>query len=322
LRVLAACVFGLLALCAPAMEAGAQTARAIELAPGLLIDQRGGAVFVMNAEGGIDALALRDGAQLWRSEAAAVPLAVAGGRLIAMSDDQRAENLLEIVSLDTRRGDVLARDAIELPEDVTASVDDTLEGRFDLDAIVRGGDAVIRWRFERDEISGAVETTEEAEIIEGEDGESRAGVVAFRLSTGELRNETRFAPLNLEEALAPQLSTRARADRRPGVEGALSADRRYIMTSEMIAEFGPERYLWTISNAANGAPLGVVRLDVSYMPYLVEDGLLILQGRPEIRAEGSEVVELPMRVRAFSLSTNAQVWAHEMRDTELRILPP
>jgi hypothetical protein len=304
--------------------AAQSSGEAVELVEGVLVESGSGLVLIMNPAGGIDALRLRSGAPVWRSEAAALPLAVVDGRLLALAEPEAESSEVEIVTLDILAGRGLSRSAIRLPDDVTVSIDDTLQGRFDLDALSRFSDAVLQWSFEPERVSGEAEEGADYRMFRGEPEPVSRGALTFRYSSGQLDNRTMLdAPLKRDTDPRMNATGRPRVDGRPGVEDAASRDGAFVMESLQVADTGPEKFVWTISNAETGERIGSIRTDLSYAPFVVSGGLVIHQVRPSIRVFGEGLVETPLSVRAVSLTNGEEVWIREMRDTDIRgELPP
>jgi len=86
----------------------AQVSPAAELQPGVVVDPRSSAVFLMNQSGGIDAVSLNSGDLRWSSDLAAKPLVSSRDRLVAQAESAGRGNVLPIVVLDANHGKTLA----------------------------------------------------------------------------------------------------------------------------------------------------------------------------------------------------------------------
>src|SRR5260370_35674802 len=80
--------------------AASQGAFAFELAQGVIVDGARSRVYVMNPEGGIDAVALSDGAMLATTARGAKPLLLYDGALLAQAEGK--EGVLSLISLTTQ----------------------------------------------------------------------------------------------------------------------------------------------------------------------------------------------------------------------------
>ncbi len=116
----------------------------VSVADGVVVDVAAGVVFVAAPGGGIDALALADGALRWHSAVADVPLAVEGEVLAAWADAPEAE--LRVVALDPRSGRrAWACPEVRLPAGIPGGVDDRIGDRRSVGARVEDGSIVAWW---------------------------------------------------------------------------------------------------------------------------------------------------------------------------------
>ena len=75
-----------------------------ELRPGVVISSDKNEAYVMKPEGGVAAVGLAQGKELWRSTEAAKPLTVSGDLLVSQAEPKAGESALRIVTLDTSAG--------------------------------------------------------------------------------------------------------------------------------------------------------------------------------------------------------------------------
>ena len=112
--------------------------------PGGIADVRGERAYVAAAAGGIEAIALPSGASGWRNAGVSHPLALAGGRLLALAAAPRP-NELRFAVLDAADGKVVATSTgVMLPAWVT--VKPAWAHTFDCQATIVGGRAIVTWR--------------------------------------------------------------------------------------------------------------------------------------------------------------------------------
>jgi hypothetical protein len=104
--------------------AAAQGAFAFEFAQGVIVDGAHSTVYVMNPEGGIDAIALSGGAVLATTARGAKPLLLYDGTLLAQVEGK--EGVLGLVSLRTKDLEPAFTVDVPLPSGVQASVSDCL----------------------------------------------------------------------------------------------------------------------------------------------------------------------------------------------------
>jgi hypothetical protein len=165
------------------------------------------------------------------------------------------------------------------------------------------------------------EALDEADLTDSFDLE---GGFTFTPRTGLLTSVPPSAPspgLFEEGTSADEITPRT--DGAPGILRAPSADRQFYMSSRQIEASGQPRYLWIITGAGANRPLAEVVMDVAYAPFLVHDGLLVFENRPQIQRAGGRLIETPLQVRAVALATGKPVWAREILNTEPHgSLPP
>src|SRR5262249_155363 len=100
-----------------------KTPNSFELAPGLVGDLNPNRAYVMRPEGGIAAVDLAQGNELWHSMDAAKPLTVSGELLISQAEPEEDSNELKIVTLDTENeGKRVLEQSVPLPRSVEPSL--------------------------------------------------------------------------------------------------------------------------------------------------------------------------------------------------------
>jgi hypothetical protein len=300
----------------------------IELQSGIVVDPDRQVAYVMSPEGGIDAVELVTGQQLWTSRAAAKPLALArdGNLLVSQAEPAGPDNNLTIVTLDTQRGgERVAVGTTELPPGVEASVGDSLNGSFRTEARISGSDALVSWQEVKRVISGVLPSEEETAALRQSPQEPTPGQLstasgAFRMdiSTGSV------SPLSPEEApralatRAPALADNGRLEQVPGPQ-FLSADGRYVLSSQRVADDRVwDKYQWTIYDRGTGTRVGDFRTFVSVAPFLLVDERIVYVTGPFMQRRQDGVIEEPLKIRAVDLQTSQEVWNRGVRDTEYR----
>jgi hypothetical protein len=326
----------------------------VQLSPGVVIDTDRGQAYVMHPEGGIVAVGLAAGNDLWRSQEAAKPLTAAKDVLVAQAEAPGPANELKIVTLDTK-GQPVAQSLVQLPPNVHPMIAQTAHRSFTAHAVPDAGAATVSWEFREQPLRGvppgplqvlpgeappAVSATAEVPgpaaaaaavapaVVEPGAPAVMRGAVRIDLSSGAV------AP-----AIPPHLSAPAAAAPagHPGPDlpadaslphvpkpQFLSADQRYVMSSQRIAD-DPEwdKYLWTIYQRDTGARVGEFRTHLRYAPFSVTDHRAIYQTPPYARREETGLVENPPQIHAVDLATGARLWSHPVRDTvDRRPRPP
>ncbi len=296
--------------------------RPFELRPGVIIDPNAGRAYVARPEGGIEAVALAQGTQVWRSGDAATPLALQGDLLVAQAEPS-SSNRLEIVVLDMRQqGRRVSASSVDLPSGVRVSVGETLRGSFTARGMASEADVLVRWDY-LEHIAQALEPKgPEEEQGPGplvERGEPRAESGAFRLS---LPSGT-ATPLATAEGvpLAGRSPDLTGADRLRTVPGSqfLSADGRHVLSSERVADDRVwEKYQWTIYNRSSGQRVGELRSYQSQAPFFVSGTLLTHEVGPYQRRDGEKLLEMPLAIRTVDLTAGRELWSRAIRDTTYR----
>jgi hypothetical protein len=137
-----------------------------EFAQGVIVDGARSRVYVMNPEGGIDAVALSGGAVLATTTRGAKPLLLYGDALLAQAEGKDESNILSLVSLSTKDLELAFTVDVPLPGGVQASVSDRLGASFYASARMDGDVIIVQWRSMQRTIS-AVPTREHGHISTG-----------------------------------------------------------------------------------------------------------------------------------------------------------
>lgn len=303
-----------LALGAVAAQAAPQ---GVALRDGVVVDAAGATAYVMNPQGGIDALDLGRGATLWHSSEGERPLALANGLLVAQArPGERGE--LRVVALDVQKNGARGAEAdLAMPAGVRADVAETLRQEFRAGAALSDQGIVISWQAQKRPTLPGREAGEmgeaESKGLRGEPGFAR-GTALFDPRAGSL------LPLGAEaKRLAAGGPAVARSLSAPDAPERLfsSADGRHVLASRRTGDHAAP-YRWTISDAATGAVLGSLVSRVSMSPFVVVGNQLIHVAQPAARREGSKVIDQPIRLRAVDLATGQELWSRELRSTDYR----
>ena len=148
--------------------------------------------FIELRSGGVRALELRSGAELWTVMAPARPRLVAGDRLVAEDRVRSRGNKLSFLTLDlTRNGEVDRRiGPIALPDWIAVA---DPEQTFHYDVHADDDEMVIEWRAEAHYAGGAPPPAQ----LEAQSRREARGTVSANLRTGRIAPETaasRVAP--------------------------------------------------------------------------------------------------------------------------------
>lgn len=301
----------LVALVAAFAAAGAA---AQSLTDGAVIDTAAGVAYLMNARGGIDAIELERGALQWSSPAAAKPLAVAGGRLLALALPCGAEPA--IVTLD-RTGRAVASAALTLPAGVRPTLKDDLNGSFRVEAVSgSGGELLLLWTAIRQPARG-VEDLDHALVVgqspPPEELLSAAGAFRVDTTTGQLRPATTADADTLRTESADAVA-RGIAALTSGPRTFTAVDGRAQLTSTRQGESQADRhYRWTIS--AGSRTLGTLESSAATSAFAVRGGTLYYVVPAGGRLAGTEMKTRGLTLRAVDLASGTERWSRSLVET-------
>jgi hypothetical protein len=343
----------------PSTAQGEKAVSSFELSPGVVVDSNRGEVYVMSPEGGIVAVDLAKGAEVWRSKDAAKPLALAGEVLIGQAEASGSDNDLRIVGLHTGQlGQPVTESRVALPPNVHPMIAETAGRSFVAQAQPQAGETTLSWQFVEQPLRGIPPGP--TQVLPGETppgvsamapplgmamsmastvvmpgpaepgGEPTVirGSAQIDTNSGAVKSVTapQFAAASTTAADAPSsLSTPAAPAALPGVPEPqfLSADERHVLSSRRVAD-DPEwdKYLWTIFDRQTAQPVGEFRAHVRYAPFFVVDSHVVYQTGPYARRVGGTMVQEPLQIRATDISTGQQLWSRPVRDTRSTLPPP
>lgn len=322
-----------------------------ELSPGVVVDPDRSEVYVMSPRGGIAAVDLTQGAELWHSQDAAKPLALSGDLLVSQAEAAGPNNELAIVTLHTREGGApVAHSLVELQPGVEPAIQQTSARAFTAQAQTLADDAAVSWEFVAQPLRGMAPSP--TEVLPGEESPSgmaadtsgmtadtagpdssmvvARGAALVRLADGAVTamelpavaDSVDAGTPGLPAAAAPSLADDERlAGGLPGPQ-FLSADGRHVLTSTQVDDDSVwDKYSWRIQDRS-GERLGEIRAHVRFAPFFVSGSQVVYQTEPYARLVGTEIVEEPVQIRAVDLRTGESLWSQAVRDIIDREPPP
>lgn len=310
-----------------------------ELRPGVVVSLDKNEAYVMKPEGGVAAVGLTQGNELWLSREAAKPLTVSGDLLVSQAEPKAGERALRIVTLNTGAGGRSeVQQDVELPKGVNAMIVETPNRSFRAIARVATGEAAVAWEYAERPLRGMrmgqeVLPDEPAQgpgrraLEEEEEEESKMEVTtgSFRLDlkSGEVSGKRLGASGAERRALrAAQAAPPASVAGVPEPQFK-SADGKHVMHPEAVADDTVwDKYVWTVYDAGSGERLGQVKSHVRYAPFFVTGTLLVTTTGPGLRQSEQGLVEEPLQIKAFDLTTGQVAWTQPIRDTANRLPPP
>jgi photosystem II stability/assembly factor-like uncharacterized protein len=318
---------------AQADQAGQNNNESYQLRPGVVVDLSGDRVYLMNPDGGIDAVAIASGERIWHSDAAAMPLGVVDDLLVSRAEYTGEGSNMNIVALAPENGEATVTAALALPADVKPTINETAEAEFI--ARLRPADdaALISWQFIENADQGIPPGTTESlpgGTVEGNAAEATA--LETRTDSGTFRvNLTTGAASVVEGAevtvhAMPEIAELPQDERLAGLGDRqfLSVDGKHVMVSEP-GEFanGLQNYRLIVHERATGNQVGEVTSHLAAVAFIVADSRLIFETGPFLHRTGAALTQEPAKVRAIDLATGAEAWNRPIRDIEYRgPLPP
>jgi hypothetical protein len=334
-------VIAVASLAAPLLAWSQGTASSFQLTPGIVVDLDKNQAYVMRPEGGVLALDLSRGAEVWSSMAAAKPLTLAGDILVSQAEPEGRGNELKIVSLSTsEQGRQVFEKTIPLPPAVKTSVTRSVTQSFNAEAHVAAGEAAVSWQYKEGIAQGMRAGHEvlpgESELPPGalrEEREHGGERPAPKVMDGAFRLNLQSGAVSAQRpdraALAAPLTGRAV---RLGAGAALagvpqpqfvSADGRYVLNAERAPNGSAlEQYVWTLYDRSTGERIGQFKTHVHYAPFFVTGTELVYQIGPFERSTDTGVVEEPAQIRGVDLKTGNTLWVAPIRDIVDRTSPP
>lgn len=322
---------------ASAATAAEQMSTPFELRPGVVVDPAAARLYLMNPQGGIDAVELATGNLLWTSKAAAKPLAAFDDRLAAQANQTPGSGSLPIVLLDTKSGRAESTISLPTPDRVTPSIDEQLRSSSSVAARVEPDGLLVWWTV----------TGRSVRPIPGPvSAQTVAGAALINLQSHKVTTVThdqvdarlrgKLSPakaprLKPNESLyyAPQLVDGCFVSVQPDVTGGgqhpvlkrwnaasgeplpdvelgpgyiaslPSADRSLYL---VVSEASGHVYVWSLYAIASGERVAEVRLPVSGRRFFLWHSILIY----EVASSG---------LRALNFKTGAEIWKRALRDT-------
>lgn len=332
-------------------------ANSIELSSGIVVDMDGGRAYVMAPEGGVTAVALQDGTTLWHSNAAEKPLLLSEGLLLSQAVPLAPGEGVAIRMLLVDGGQVTSEGVLPLPGGVDPMIAPTADRGFNLSAESVDGDALLRWEFHERPLRGLATGPDEVlpeEILPGMGPAPRTlgmapadteaapeaaseetvvrGQVRLSLSDGAVRPMVEpfveRSPPTVPQFPTPRqdVAPEARGDE-AGPEDPLvfqSADGTHRLRSTPTddGDDALTAYRWELFETGTSAPVGTVEVPVSFAPFVVTEGRVIVELQPYAHVEGGTLTEEPMQLRAYDLGSGDRLWSTPVRDIYAVPEPP
>lgn len=291
---------------------------AISLGADIVVDPSGQTLYVVDPAGYTQAVAVDDGRLYWASTEQATPIAMVGGRLLALGmPPQRGMGMLMMIN--PASGVTVDRVAFDVPEDVIASAALRPMRRFRLQ-VESGTDGLrLHWQSTGRPMRGAlIDADGDGDLSEDSLAQVESG--AFDIVTEGQR--TLAIPVrNASEPTAPSGVALSVEESLQGIDGRQfrAADDAYVLASVATpdADFATA-YRWSIHARDDGRFLGRLDSPYSYAPFMVRGSLMVYRAEPTLVLQGDKYVGQPSRLVAFDLATGAERWSVPVREAEYR----
>jgi hypothetical protein len=324
-------------IAASSVVMASQSSLAFELAQGVIVDGKGSVVYLMNPEGGIDAVDLSGGAVLATTTRGAKPLLLYGDALLAQAEGK--DGVLSLVSLSTKDLKPAFTVDVPLPSGIQAPVSDRLGVSFYASARMDADVIIVQWRSMQRTIS-AVPTREPGRVstgfarIDPADGRLIASGEGEPSTPGTTEREIlggSAAPRCASDDLVAAIQydgdeARLRRWNKAGeplpdvrlFDGGLtfrnfSRDCRYFLASKE-ADGGH----WQVYSVASGQRLTEIQSSLPSAEFFVCGNSLIFDA-PAVgkMSSGQFTMVQPRRLQAIDFA-GKELWARPIRETEYR----
>ncbi len=325
--------------------------------PGVVVDPTAGRLYMMNPQGGIDAVEIASGKLLWSTTAAAKPLITFDGKLLAQGEATRGSHDLPIVALDARDGSRHGTVGLPMPAGVMPTVGDSFGTASSLTATIVGGEAIVGWDFSQAIPSGVWPPQQPTRRASG----------AFSLGLKSLA----VAQLSSEQAAAKIASSRPAAVAASSLLGAQGlyirperADQFFVGVQIAQAKLGlsavlkrwnaasgaalpdislgssyaasavsadganflavtntggtPPRYLWSIYAIFSGQQVAQLPLSAWAPPFSLWHSILVFESMPFARPVNGVLLQEPLALHGLDLGSSREIWKRALRDTTYR----
>lgn len=300
----------------------------VQLRDGVVIDAERGLAYVMKPSGGLAAINLDNGRAEWGTDAAARPLAMSKGMLLAQAEGAPGSGL-RIVSLDpSAKGAVVERAEVALPSGVRGTINDGWRTKIRVAATAQNGAAVITWKSTEALSKAAIPGPNEGrapgigappaatapKLMRAHEGAARLDMAAGRSIAIPTKG------LNTVPTGLRQLPTKTRND----VAGRefLSADGRHVLVSSRLDKSTPAAtFRWTLFDKATGERLGSLDHFAAAAPFVVVGKQVVFEVQGGLAPTGFDdapFAQKSLALHAVDLLSGTPVWKVALRDVSFQ----
>jgi len=302
----------------------AQNNHSFMLRNGVIIDTERNQAYIMNTEGGIDAVELTRGTLVWHTDQADKPLALEGNQLACQVQPKNPGNNLDITILNVEEsGSLEDIYSIELPPDVRISINETLNSSFTARARIVGGEIFVSWNYTFHPRKGTAplnSSQRKQTSTQPSDQQYQPVKGAARINLSTKATST----INVQQipaSLTPVSPYLSGNNRLAGVPERqfISANGNHVLGSKRIESDSVwSKYQWIIYDHVTGNRIAVIKNHLSYSPYFVNDGQIIFETGSYIRRIDNVLVKKPLKIMSVDLQNGRELWSWPIRDTRYR----
>ncbi len=296
-------------------EAIAASESAFLLRAGAVVDPDAGHIYVMNNEGGIDAMSL-DGEVIWSSKTVARPLGMYGNFVITQQGTSPAGEL-SLEFIDRSSGERVGETNLLLAEQVSASIAEGPHTVFHAQTRLENGSVLVDWKFTKMH-SGAMLARDEMLQAPAKSAVSTApktigGTVSYDPVSGT-QKQISNTPREYASAAKTQLLAKEFI---PGALQAMySVDDRHVLVTERVAPGTLSEYRWSVFDAQAQNEIGYVPSRQGGASFFVNGNTIVFASSPHTRFDNESSEEHGLELMAMNLETHELTWVKEIRDTK------
>ena len=229
----------------------------------MIVDKNIENIYVINPNSGLDSVSLQTGLVNWHSDAAALPIMVSDGQLLAQEENS-TNGILSLKALGTDNGEQIHSKVFALPNDISAPIADGLEHQFKIKSTFDNNpNGEILWTYNYKLAQGMV--SEDAP-----DPIKSYGIIT-RDNSRSVNNMTmqitQQAHRNTNKAVVGEYLTNLQFD--ANSRQFKSANAQHILVSNLKSDPSQwDKYTWDIYDI-NGIKIGAFDHSSSYSPFTV-----------------------------------------------------
>jgi len=283
-----------------------------QLIKGVIVDNTGESIFVINPNNGLDSVSLKTGLVNWHSDHATLPVLISNGNLLAQKETN-SNSVLSLISIDTKNGHQLDTKQFSLPNNTSAPIVDGLDRKFDIQANFENNpNGEITWEYNYKKVQGMLlENPPQPIKYYGkliQDNNQTLKNMKMQIVDKPSQSTNKKIVGNFLNNL--QLDSKARQFK--------SVNGQHILVSKLKKNTSKwNKYAWDVYDKS-GNLIGSTSHYSSYTPFFVSDNVLIYVNQPNARMINNKWVESPLTLQGISLDSGQPIWDKEVRDLKFK----